>query len=148
MAQSEADGGIRRLDNQNVTVTRRVRGEVRPTGVRAENGNAFYRLAFRTEVANQPNGLLTAYVEGGSFDEKTGLANNCCDDYLSTDPTDPVGEPIRHDGLLFKFPFETRKQNYPFWDVNVKKALTAKYEAPRRSRACRRTASCSRSRTW
>lgn len=71
MAQSEADGGIRRLDNQNVTVTRRVRGEVRPTGVRAENGNAFYRLAFRTEVANQPNGLLTAYVEGGSFDEKT-----------------------------------------------------------------------------
>ena len=128
LAQAESEGGIRVLENQDVTVTRRVRGEVRPDATRAEDGNAFYRLAFLTEVANQKNGLLTAYVEGGSFDGKTGMSNNCCGDYLSTDPTDPVGEPIRHEGLQFKFPFETQKQNYPFWDVNVKKAVTAKFE--------------------
>jgi hypothetical protein len=128
LAQSVSDGGIRVLTNQNVTVTRRVRGEIRNDATRAENGNEFYRLAFRTEVANQKNGLLTAYVEGGSFDGDTGLSNNCCGDYLSTDPTDLVGEPIRHEGIQFKFPFETQKKNYPFWDVNVKKAITAKYE--------------------
>jgi hypothetical protein len=128
LAQSIADGGIRVLDNQSVTVTRRVRGEVRPDAQRAEGANDFYRLAFQTEVANQPNGLLNAYVEGGSFDEMTGLSNNCCGDYLSTDPTDPIGEPIRHEGILFKFPFDTQKQNYPFWDVNVKKSVTARYD--------------------
>jgi hypothetical protein len=128
LAQSTADGGIRVLDNQDVTVTRRVRGEVRPGAAEATGDNRFYRLAFQSQVANQPNGLLTAYVEGGSFNGKTGLANNWSDDYLSTDPTDPVGEPIRHEGLLFKFPFETEKKSYPFWDVNVKKAVTAKFD--------------------
>jgi hypothetical protein len=128
LAQSEADGGIRKLDNQDVTVIRRVRGEVRPDATRAEDGNVFYRLAFSTEVGGQKNGLLTAYVEGGSFDEETGLSNNCCGDYLMTDPADPAGDPIRHEGLQFKFPFETKKQNYPFWDVNVKKSVTATFE--------------------
>jgi DUF3068 family protein len=128
LAQSVSDGGIRVLTNQDVTVTRRVRGEVRPDATRAEGDNAFYRLAFRTEVANQPNGLLTAYVEGGSFNGVTGLSNNCCGDYVSTDPTDSVGEPIRHEGLQFKFPFDTQKKSYPFWDVNVKKAVTAKFD--------------------
>jgi len=128
LAQSEADGGIRVLNNQDVTVTRRVRGEVRTDAKRAEGDNRFYRLAFQTEVANQKNGLLTAYVEGGSFSSKTGLANNCCGDYKITDPTDPVGEPIRHEGLMFKFPFETQKQGYPFWDINVGKSVTAKFD--------------------
>lgn len=128
LAQGLNDGGIRVLDNQDVTVTRRVVGVVRPDAIQPGDGDAFYQLAFRTEVANQKNGLLTAYVEGGSFDEKTGMANNCCDDYVVTEGTSPAGEPIRHEGLLFKFPFDTQKQNYPFWDVNVRKAYTAKYE--------------------
>jgi hypothetical protein len=127
LAQSVSDGGIRVLDNQDVTVTRRVRGEVRMDAPRAEGDNVFYRLAFQTEVAGQPNGLLTAYVEGGSFNGVSGLSNNCCGDYLIDDPTDQVGVPIRHEGLQFKFPFDTQKKNYPFWDVNVKKAVTAKF---------------------
>jgi hypothetical protein len=128
LAQSVNDGGIRVLDNQDITVTRRVVGEIRPDATRAEDDNRFYRLAFRSEVANQKNGLLNAYLEGGSFNQETGLANNCCGDYESTDPTDPVGKPIRHEGIMFKFPFETEKKNYPFWDANVKKAVTAKYD--------------------
>jgi DUF3068 family protein len=128
LAQSLTDGGVRVLTNQSVTVTRRVRGEVRPDAKRAEGDNVFYRLAFRTEVANQKNGLLNAYVEGGSFDGRTGLSNNCCGDYVSQDPTDVVGEPIRHEGIQFKFPFDTRKKSYPFWDVNVKQAMTAKFD--------------------
>jgi hypothetical protein len=128
LAQSLTDGGVRLLTNQSVTVTRRVRGEVRPDAKRAEGDNAFYRLAFRTEVANQKNGLLNAYVEGGSFNGRTGLSNNCCGDYVSQNPTDIVGESIRHEGIQFKFPFDTQKKSYPFWDVNVKKAMTAKYD--------------------
>ena len=128
LAQSLEDGGIRVLTNQTVTATRRIRGDVRPNATRATGDNAFYRLAFQTTVEGQPKGLLTAYIEGGSINGKTGLSNNCCGDFLSTDTTDLIGEPIRHEGLQWKFPFDTKKQNYPFWDVNVKKALTARYD--------------------
>jgi Porin PorA len=128
LAQSQEDGGIRVLTNQDVTATRRIRGDVRPDATRAGGDDAFYRLAFQTTVENQPNGLLTAYIEGGSINAKTGMSNNCCGDFLSTDTTDLVGQPIRHEGLQWKFPFDTKKQNYPFWDVNVKKALTAHYD--------------------
>jgi hypothetical protein len=127
LAQSPPDGGIRVLTNQTVTATRQINGDVRPDATRPNDDEAFYRLAFQTTVAGQPKGLLTAYVEGGSINAKTGLSNNCCGDFLSTDATDTIGQPIRHEGLQWKFPFDTKKQNYPFWDVNVKKALTAHY---------------------
>lgn len=128
LAQSVADGGIRVLQNQNVTVTRRVRGEVVANAPKAEGDNLFYRLAFSTVVAGQPKGLLTAYVEGGSFNGLTGLSNNCCGDYLRTTDADPAGQAIKHEGLQFKFPFDAQQKNYPFWDVNVKKAVTARYD--------------------
>jgi len=141
LAQSTDDGGIRVLDNQHVTVTRRVRGEPRGASGSPANtgttsgatetpeGSVFWRLAFQTVVADQPNGLLTAYVEGASLDEKTSKANNCCDDYVSTDVTSPVGDLVKHEGYVFKFPFNTEKTSYPFWDVNIKKSTTATYQA-------------------
>jgi hypothetical protein len=140
LAQSTDDGGIRVLDNQHVTVTRRVRAEPRGAsgspantgapnaGAETPDGSVFWRLAFQTVVADQPKGLLTAYVEGASLDAKTGEANNCCDDYVSTDPSSPVGDLVKHEGYVFKFPFNTEKTNYPFWDVNIKKSTTATYQ--------------------
>jgi hypothetical protein len=128
LAQGVDQGGIRVLTGQSVTATRRIQGDERTGAPKPTGDNVFYRLAFQTNVDDQPNGLLTAYVEGGSIDGKTGTSNNCCGDFLSTDPTDLVGQPIRHEGLQWKFPFDTKKQNYPFWDVNVKKALTAHYQ--------------------
>jgi hypothetical protein len=128
LAQSEGDGGIRVLNNQTVDATRRVRGEVRPNAPRPTGNNVFYRLAFQLTVQNQPKGLLLAYLEGGSMDGKTALANNCCGDYYVADSTKPQGVSIKHEGLTWKFPFGTKKQNYPFWDINVQKALTAKYD--------------------
>lgn len=122
-------GGPRILENQHVTVTRRVDGEVRPGARKLRDGENFYRLAFSADVEGQ--GLLNAYVEGASFDGKTGEATNCCD-YLRTDPEDEVGQPIAHEGLIFKFPFDTRRKDYPFWDVNVKRAATARFDGTER----------------
>jgi hypothetical protein len=128
LAQSTDDGGIRVLTDQKVIATRKIIGEVRANAPRPIKGKqAFYQLAFSTTVQNQTNGLLTAYVEGGSIDGKTGLSNNCCGDYLRTDTQDLLGTPIKHEGLQWKFPFNTQKKDYPFWDVNVKKALPAHF---------------------
>jgi hypothetical protein len=128
LAQSEADGGIRVLTNQTVDATRRVKGELRPNAPRPTGNNVFYRQAVQLTVENQPNGLLTAFVEGASMDGKTALANNCCGDYRADDVTKPQGEPVTHEGLVWKFPFGTKKQSYPLWDGNAGKAVTATYD--------------------
>jgi hypothetical protein len=120
------DGGTRVLTNQTVTNVREVVGQLPPDGRKVPKGDAFYRQAFQVTVKNQ--GLLQANVEGASFDGKTGEANNCCGDYFNTDPTDPVNEPIKHQGIVFKFPFNTKRQNYQFWDFNIKRATTARYD--------------------
>jgi hypothetical protein len=128
LAQSEADGGIRVLTNQTVDATRRVTGEVRPNAPRATGNNVFYRQAVQLTVENQPNGLLLAFVEGASMDGKTAMSNNCCGDYYAADSAKPQGDSIKHEGLVWKFPFGTKKQSYPFWDGNVRKAVTATYD--------------------
>lgn len=119
--------------NQTVRVNRRVLGQVPPNGSKVPSGQGFYQLAFEARVINNPqltgnDGLLEAYVEGGSFDGKTGESTNCCGDYLNTDPTDPTGKKITHDGLQFKFPFDVQKHDYRFWDVNIKGAVPARYD--------------------
>jgi Porin PorA len=119
-------GGTRILTDQTVTNVRRVVGQIPPNGAKVQHGDAFYRLAYSVNVEGQ--GLLLAYVEGGSINGKTGLSNNKYGDYYNTDPTDPVNVPIKHAGLQFKFPFNTQRHNYPFWDVFLKKATTARYD--------------------
>jgi hypothetical protein len=126
LPRSLDEGGTRILTNQTVTATSRYVGEVRPGAPPVAKGDAFYRVANSVNVEGQ--GLLDASIEGGSFNGKTGLANNKYGDYVSTDPADTVGAPIKHEGLLFKFPFNTQRINYPFWDVNIKKAVTARYD--------------------
>ncbi len=130
LAQSTADGGIRELTDQTVTVTREVRGQVLPNAPHPSDKEAFYRLAFRKTVPGQTNGLVEAYTEGGSINGTTGLADNCCGDYLNTGTpnTTGLGNSLQHQGLLWKFPFKTHKHSYPFWDVNIKHATTARFD--------------------
>ncbi len=120
------DGGTRILTNQTVTNVRRVIGQIPPDGKPLPKGDAFYRQAFSVTV--QGEGLLQANVEGASFNGKSGEAVNCCGDYFNTNPTDPVNEPIKHQGIVFKFPFNTQRTNYQFWDFNIKRATTARYD--------------------
>jgi Porin PorA len=126
-------GGNGILLNQKVVSTRRVVGQVPPDGKVLPEGQAFYRVAFDANVDNpklsKKERLMQAYVEGGSFDGTTGEATNCCGDYLITDPTDPKGDPITHEGVIFKFPFNLEQgKDYPFWDVNIKAAVPARYD--------------------
>ena len=121
------------LLNQTVRVTRSIVGQIPPSGEKVPKGQAFYQLAFEARVINNPDltgndGLLQAYVEGGSFDGKTGESTNCCNDYLNTEPTDPVGEAIPHEGIQFKFPFRVQNHNYMFWDVNIRAAALARFD--------------------
>jgi hypothetical protein len=126
LPRSIAAGGTRILTDQTVTNVRKVVGQIPPNGSKVPKGDAFYQQAWSATVQGQ--GLLQANVEGMSFNGKTGESVNCCGDYFNTDPTDPVNEPIKHQGITIKFPFNTQRTNYQFWDFNIKRATTARYD--------------------
>jgi hypothetical protein len=64
--------------------------------------------------------FVRATVDRVATDRRTGEAVNCCGEAVDSQPT-------RHTGLSYKFPFDTKKQDYPFWDPNSKTALPAKF---------------------
>jgi Porin PorA len=82
------------------------------------------------------NGLLLALVDTVTMDRRTALA-------VSTD-TNPGGSvqrprsiddqnpatpaPLPHEGLTYRFPFDTEKKSYPFFDPIAQKAFDANFE--------------------
>lgn len=65
-------------------------------------------------------------VERMTFDARTGEANqHCCGDFVST--TEGVETPVTHVGLPAKFPFQTQKKSYEFWDSTLLKAQPINY---------------------
>ena len=125
-------GGNGVLTDQTVISSRLVLGQVPPNGSKVPDGDAFYRQAYNAFIQNprysSQDSLLEANIEAASLNGRTGLSTNCCGDYFISDPTDPRGEPIRHRGLVFKFPFNTQRHSYEFWDSNIKATATARFD--------------------
>ena len=116
--------GIEKLENVTLLSTRSVVGV---PGLATDN-NAFWQTTVESRVEDGP--VLSYSDEGVSFDRTTALSTNCCGDYVAVgDASKPddvaVREPIQHDGLFFKFPFNTQQQDYPYWDGSVGEAVTA-----------------------
>lgn len=60
-----------------------------------------------------------------AFDRHTGETVTCCDTYTSTSADDRGVEEkdtIAFEGLYFKFPFQTEKKTYRFWDGSLREA--------------------------
>ncbi len=66
------------------------------------------------------NGVLTAARERIALDRVTAESKHCCGDQLS------------HTGLTLKFPFNTQKRTYSFWDTTAKQAFPATYTGTER----------------
>jgi hypothetical protein len=66
------------------------------------------------------SGLLTADQERVAMDRVTGESKHCC------------GETPPHSGLTFKFPFNTQKRTYSFWDTTAKQAFPANFTGTER----------------
>lgn len=118
--------GINKLEGVTLISTRTVAGI---PGL-AEGNNAFWQTAVESAVEDGP--LLTYSDEGVSFDRTTALATNCCGDYIAVGDAaapddDATREAIQHDGLFFKFPFDTQQEDYPYWDGALGHAVTAEF---------------------
>lgn len=65
-------------------------------------------------------------AERVAFDAVTGEAVNCCEAYEEVSEGERVA--VNREGLVFKFPFNTQKKDYDFWDDTVGEAVPATYE--------------------
>jgi hypothetical protein len=79
-----------------------------------------------TSTTSSDGVMRSRDVERMTFNKRTSLANpNCGGDFIST--AEGVEEPIKHEGLVAKFPIDTKKKSYPFWDSSLKAATPIKY---------------------
>jgi hypothetical protein len=71
--------------------------------------------SFNSTVAVADNTVITATQERIALDRVTGQSVGCC------------GENPPHAGLTLKFPFDTKKQSYQFWDGPANAASPAEF---------------------
>jgi hypothetical protein len=95
---------------------------------KAKGNNAFWQYIV---VSNEKGGkILDQSQEGVSIDRVTGEATNCCGDFKSV-PTakDPnaINDQYVHHGLFFKFPFDTQKTTYQWWDGDLGRTEPMKF---------------------
>lgn len=65
-------------------------------------------------------------VERVAFDGFTGEAVDCCNAFSETTQGQP--EEVKFEGQVFKFPFQTEKKTYKWWDGTLKRAIDAEFE--------------------
>ncbi len=66
--------------------------------------------------------MVRTTLDRVATDRRTAEAVNCCGE--SSD-----GEPTRHSGVSYKFPFGTEKRDYTMWEPNSRQAFPAKFVA-------------------
>ena len=66
--------------------------------------------------------MVRTTLDRVAVDRKSAEAVNCCGE--SAD-----GEPTRHTGVSYKFPFGTEKRDYTWWEPNSRQAYPARYVA-------------------
>lgn len=118
-------------DDLNLRSTTYVTGDLTRPEVKADGDVAVYVEAIKTEEESS-HITVNASVRSLCLDRHTGEAVAPCEgQYIEVQQgkrevarRDVVQQP----GLSFKFPFGTEQKDYSFYDLNVRKAVTARYE--------------------
>lgn len=84
----------------------------------------------------QDNGLLLAMVDTVTVDRRTAMAVSSDTNpggalqrpRAIEDDNPPTNVALPHDGLTYRFPFDTEKKTYPFFDPIAQKAFDANYD--------------------
>jgi hypothetical protein len=101
---------LEEVDGAELRNVRTVRGDVK-----AGSDEVAVWDSFNSTVAVADNGVITATQERIALDRVTGQSVGCC------------GENPAHHGLTLKFPFDTMKQSYQFWDGPANAAFPAEF---------------------
>jgi len=101
---------LREITGAQLKNVRTVRGDVK-----AGSDEVAVWDSFNSTVDTADQGVITATQERIALDRVTAQSVQCC------------GENPRHQGLTLKFPLDTRKTTYQFWDAPAERALPAAF---------------------
>jgi hypothetical protein len=84
----------------------------------------------------QENGLLLAIIDTVTMNRRTAMAvssdtnpgGSVQKPRTVEDQNVPTSIPLHHEGLTYRFPFDTEKKTYPFFDPIAQKAYDANYQ--------------------
>ena len=107
----------------DLTTTAKTVGDVEAS---EEAGDGIRVWVNSTSTKSADGVVRSRSVERVAFDGYTGEAVNCCGAY--SEITQGNAEPVVFKGQVFKFPFQTEKKSYLWWDGTLKRAVEAKYE--------------------
>lgn len=127
---AQSDGRSTVLDAGTLTVrqnlTLKARREVRGDVTAAKNSKRSDDVAVwkTTNIVTDAQGnVVDVTGETIALDRKTAAAVNCCGEELRGDTS------VKHQGLMLKFPFDTTKAAYSYWDSTAGKAFPMEYAA-------------------
>lgn len=92
--------------------TRTVRGDVAAGDDTRAVYDVFVKIMDPEKEGEGEEQLVSANTDRVAFDRRTSEAINCCDENLNGDPT-------KHSGIEYKFPFGTEKKTYQYFDTSI-----------------------------
>jgi hypothetical protein len=119
-------------DNLNLRSTTYVTGDLTKPEVKTDGDVAVYVEAIKT--VDEGSGItINATVRETCFDRFSGEAVAPCEgQYVEVEQGNrevpAKRDVVQQPGLSFKFPFGTEQQDYKFYDLQVRKAVAAKYD--------------------
>lgn len=70
--------------------------------------------------------LITASIDRVAMDPHTSEAINCCDEGIAEN-SDRKVQPVKHEGIEYKFPFGAEKKDYNYFDLSLRRATPIKF---------------------
>jgi hypothetical protein len=108
------DPGTLTEKRADLVATRRLRGDV----AASNDTTGVWDVSVVLETSDGT--FVRASLDRVAFDRKSAESVHCCGEAVD-------GEAVRHEGVTYKFPFNTPKEDVLFWDVNARKAYPARY---------------------
>jgi uncharacterized membrane protein len=106
-------GDLKQRTDATVTATRQVRGNLVAPEVKVGGDVALWHVGLVLE--DEDGKLVNAVEERVCVDRRTAQSvAKCAEQSVNQDNN------VRHTGLAYKFPFNTKKQDYPFFDVTLR----------------------------
>ena len=100
--------------------TRTVRGDVAAGNSERAVYDVFVKIIDPEKAGEGEEQLVSANTDRVAFDRSTSEAINCCDENLN-------GEPTKHEGIEYKFPFGTEQKTYQYFDTSIAAATDMEF---------------------
>ncbi|MFC6153230.1 DUF3068 domain-containing protein [Nocardioides yefusunii] len=104
------------------TITAKVVGDVDAAESHGDNVAVWTNS---TKITTAEGKSPQSTVERVAFDRTSGEAVDCCDAF--SEKVQGEQNPTKFQGQVFKFPFQTKQQEYLWWDSTLEQAFPAKF---------------------